>query len=50
MAIFNFVDEDVMVIADAEQMKRVINNIIGNSLKYMDKNEWDHQYPDPGCG
>ena len=29
---FNFVDEDVMVIADAEQMKRVINNIIGNSL------------------
>ena len=26
-----------MVIADAEQMKRVINNIIGNSLKYMDK-------------
>ena len=34
---FKFVDEDVMVIADAEQMKRVINNIIGNSLKYMDK-------------
>ena len=34
---FNFVDEDVMVIADAEQMKRVINNIIGNSAKYMDK-------------
>ena len=34
---FNFVDEDVMVIANAEQMKRVINNIIGNSLKYMDK-------------
>lgn len=34
---FNYVDEDVMVIADAEQMKRVINNIIGNSLKYMDK-------------
>lgn len=34
---FNYVDEDVMVIADAEQLKRVINNIIGNSLKYMDK-------------
>ena len=34
---FNYVDEDVLVIADAEQMKRVINNIIGNSLKYMDK-------------
>ena len=34
---FNFVDEDVMVIADAEQMKRVINNIISNSVKYLDK-------------
>lgn len=34
---FNYVDESVMVIADAEQIKRVINNIIGNSLKYMDK-------------
>lgn len=34
---FNYVDEDVEVIADAEQIKRVINNIIGNSLKYMDK-------------
>ena len=26
-----------MIIADAEQMKRVINNIIGNSVKYIDK-------------
>lgn len=34
---FNYVDEDVMVIADAEQMKRVVNNIIGNSVKYLDK-------------
>lgn len=34
---FNYVDEDVMIIADAEQLKRVINNIIGNSLKYLDK-------------
>ncbi len=34
---FNYVDEDILVIADAEQIKRVINNIIGNSLKYMDK-------------
>lgn len=34
---FNYVDEDVMVIADAEQMKRVINNIISNSVKYLDK-------------
>lgn len=34
---FNYVDEDVTVIADAEQMKRVINNIISNSVKYLDK-------------
>ncbi|MDO5417514.1 MAG: HAMP domain-containing sensor histidine kinase [Lachnospiraceae bacterium] len=34
---FNYVDDDVMVIADAEQMKRVVNNIIGNSVKYLDK-------------
>ncbi len=34
---FNYVDEDVIVIADAEQMKRVINNIISNSVKYLDK-------------
>lgn len=34
---FNYVDEDVVVIADAEQMRRVINNIISNSVKYMDK-------------
>ena len=30
-------DEDVVIIADAEQMKRVINNIISNSVKYLDK-------------
>lgn len=34
---FNYVDEDVVVIADAEQMKRVVNNIISNSVKYLDK-------------
>ena len=34
---FNYVEEDVRVIADAEQIKRVIHNIINNSLKYMDK-------------
>lgn len=33
----NFCDVDVKVIADAEQMKRVINNIVSNSIKYMDK-------------
>lgn len=34
---FNYVSDDVVVIADAEQMKRVINNNISNSVKYMDK-------------
>ena len=34
---FNDVSEGIVVIADAEQMKRVINNIISNSVKYMDK-------------
>ena len=33
----NAVDASTMVIADAEQMKKVINNIISNSVKYMDK-------------
>lgn len=34
---FNYLDKDVNIIADAEQLKRVINNIVTNSLKYMDK-------------
>lgn len=33
----NYVDEKVMVIADPEQIRRVVNNIIGNSCKYFDK-------------
>lgn len=33
----NQVEKDTLIIADAEQMKRVINNIIGNSIKYIDK-------------
>ena len=37
MQYMNFCDTDVQIIADAEQMKRVINNIISNSIKYMDK-------------
>ena len=36
---FNYVSDDVKVIADAEQLMRVINNIISNSLKYMDKQQ-----------
>lgn len=34
---FNYVEGNQKIIADAEQLKRVINNIISNSLKYMDK-------------
>ena len=37
LSYFNYVDKDTLVIADAEQIKRVINNIIGNSIKYLDK-------------
>ncbi len=33
----NTVDPDTRIIADAEQLTRVMNNIIGNSIKYMDK-------------
>lgn len=33
----NTVEDDVQIIADAEQLKRVVNNIISNSVKYMDK-------------
>ena len=35
----NLVDPDTVIIADPEQMKKVINNIIGNSVKYMDKSK-----------
>ena len=34
---FNYVEPGVKVIADAEQIKRVVHNIVNNSLKYMDK-------------
>ncbi len=37
LAYFNYVDNDVKIIADPEQLKRVVNNIIGNSVKYLDK-------------
>lgn len=33
----NLVSPDAMIIADPEQLKRVINNIIGNSVKYLEK-------------
>lgn len=34
---FNYIEEDIIIIADAEQLKKVVNNIIGNSVKYIDK-------------
>lgn len=33
----NLLTEDTRIIADPEQLKKVINNIIGNSIKYLDK-------------
>ena len=33
----NYVDDSVLVIADGEQIRRVIHNIVTNSTKYMNK-------------
>lgn len=33
----SYLKERSEIIADAEQLRRVVNNIIGNSVKYMDK-------------
>jgi len=35
----NYLADNVIVIADAEQIKRVVNNIINNSQKYMNKEQ-----------
>ncbi len=37
LSYFNYAGDEVEIIADPEQLKRVIDNIIGNSVKYMDK-------------
>ena len=37
LSYFNYADKDTLIIADVEQLKRVINNIISNSIKYLDK-------------
>ncbi|MEG0108883.1 MAG: HAMP domain-containing sensor histidine kinase [Lachnospiraceae bacterium] len=34
---FNYVQEDSKIIADPEQLKRVIHNVVNNATKYMDK-------------
>ena len=33
----NLLSPDTKIIADPEQLKKVINNIVGNSIKYIDK-------------
>ena len=35
----NLVEPDTIIIADPEQLKKVINNIVGNSIKYMDRTD-----------
>ena len=35
----SYVSPDTRIIADPEQLKKVINNIISNSVKYMDKED-----------
>ncbi|MCD2493355.1 HAMP domain-containing histidine kinase [Lacrimispora sp. NSJ-141] len=37
LGFFDYTEGPVMIIADAEQLKRVINNIVSNSVKYLDK-------------
>lgn len=37
LAYYNYADSDEEIIADPEQLRRVVNNIIGNSVKYMNK-------------
>lgn len=37
LSYYNYAAEDTVIIADPEQLKRVLNNIVGNSIKYMNK-------------
>lgn len=39
LAYYNYVERDVVIIADPEQLRRVVNNIINNSVKYMDRQQ-----------
>lgn len=37
LSYYNYAGDDVQIIADPEQLKRVIRNIVNNSVKYLDK-------------
>lgn len=37
LSFHNYVLDDTIIIADAEQLRRVVSNIVGNSIKYMNK-------------
>lgn len=37
LAYYDYTNKNIRIKADPEQLKRVVNNIIGNSVKYMDK-------------
>lgn len=39
LAYYNYIEDDTIIIADPEQLRRVINNIVGNSAKYMNKQQ-----------
>jgi signal transduction histidine kinase len=39
LAYYNYIEDDTVIIADPEQLRRVINNIVGNSAKYMNKQQ-----------
>ena len=39
LSYYNYMEEDAEIIADDEQLRRVMNNIISNSVKYMDKRQ-----------
>ena len=46
LSYFNYVGDDVTIIADPEQLRRVIHNIVGNSIKYMRADhQGSHQHP-----
>lgn len=36
LSYFNYADEHTVIIADSEQLMRVVNNIVNNAVKYMD--------------